>query len=131
LRGGLSTKISIAVDALGNPVRFILTAGQVADISQAEGLISGFSFENLLADKGYDSDRFRASIADAAAPESARPAKTSKAWRGVHSALRCPTPERWDMWAQMRLMAVHYSSASAAFCAPESGEEPDTIPQWV
>ena len=66
-RGGLSTKISIAVDALGNPVRFILTAGQVADICQAEGLIEGFSFENLLADKGYDSDRFRASIADAGA----------------------------------------------------------------
>jgi hypothetical protein len=30
---------------LGNPVRFILTAGQVADICQAESLISGFSFE--------------------------------------------------------------------------------------
>jgi hypothetical protein len=44
-RGGLSTKISIAVDALGNPVRFILTAGQVADICQAEGLIDGVSFE--------------------------------------------------------------------------------------
>jgi transposase len=66
-RGGLSTKISIAVDALGNPVRFIFTAGQVADICQAECLIDGFSFENLLADKGYDSDRFRASIADAGA----------------------------------------------------------------
>jgi transposase len=66
-RGGLSTKISIAVDALGNPVRFIFTAGQVADICQAEGLIDGFSCENLLADKGYDSDRFRASIADAGA----------------------------------------------------------------
>jgi transposase len=61
------TKISIAVDALGNPVRFIFTAGQVADICQAEGLIDGFSFDNLLADKGYDSDRFRASIADTGA----------------------------------------------------------------
>jgi hypothetical protein len=48
-RGGLSTKINIGVDALGNPVRFILTAGQLHD----EDLISGFSFENLLAD--YDS----------------------------------------------------------------------------
>jgi transposase len=66
-RGGLSTKISIGVDALGNPVRFILTAGQVHDLCQAEGLISGFSFENLLADMGFDSDRFRASIADVGA----------------------------------------------------------------
>ena len=39
----------------------------MADICQAEGLIDGFSFDNLLADKGYDSDRFRASIADAGA----------------------------------------------------------------
>jgi transposase len=61
-RGGLSTKISIAVDGLGNPVRFILTACQVGDICQAEGLISGYSFENPLAGKGYDADRFRASI---------------------------------------------------------------------
>jgi hypothetical protein len=35
------------------------------DILQAEDLIRGFSFENLLADKGYDADRFRASVAEA------------------------------------------------------------------
>ena len=37
-RGGLSTKINIGDDALGNPVRFILTAGQVNDICQVEGM---------------------------------------------------------------------------------------------
>jgi transposase len=63
-RGGLSTKINIGVDALGNPVRFILTPGQVHDICQAEGLISGFCFENLLADKAFDSDGFRAAVAE-------------------------------------------------------------------
>jgi transposase len=55
------------VDALGNPVRFILTAGQVNDIVQAENLISGLSFEKLLGDKGFDSDRFRSRIAQAGA----------------------------------------------------------------
>ena len=64
---GSAPKINISVDALGNPVRFILTAGQVHDICQAEGLINGFSFENLLADKGFDSDCFRASIAEVGA----------------------------------------------------------------
>lgn len=39
------------MDALGNPVRFILTAGQVHDILQAEDLISGLSFDKLLADR--------------------------------------------------------------------------------
>ena len=57
----------MSVDGLGNPVRFILTAGNVNDIVQAEALIRGLSFAKLLADKGYDSDRFRASIAQVGA----------------------------------------------------------------
>ena len=44
------------MDALGNPVRFILTGGQRHDSTQAEELIDGYSFERLLADKSYDSD---------------------------------------------------------------------------
>jgi len=55
------------VDALGNPIRFILTAGQVHDIKSAEDLISGLSFDYLLADKGYDADWFRTCIAQASA----------------------------------------------------------------
>ena len=55
-RGGLSTKIHAAVDALGNPVRFILTAGQYSEIRQADALIEGFSADYVIADKGYDSD---------------------------------------------------------------------------
>ena len=57
-RGGLSTKIHAAVDALGNPVRLLLTAGQVSEHTQAEALIDGFSADFVLADKGYDSDAF-------------------------------------------------------------------------
>ena len=66
-RGGPSTKINAAVDAHGNPLRFILTGGQVHDSKQWEALIEGFEFDKLLADKGYDSDRFRAAIAAAGA----------------------------------------------------------------
>jgi transposase len=66
-RGGPSTKINAVVDALGNPLRFILTGGQVHDSKQAEALIEGFDFDRLLADKGYDSDRFRVVIALAGA----------------------------------------------------------------
>ena len=35
-RGGYRTKLHIAVDGLGNPVEFILTGGQGADINQGE-----------------------------------------------------------------------------------------------
>lgn len=54
-RGGFSTKIHIAVDSLGNPLRFILTGGQSHDAPQAESLISSFEASSLIADKGYDS----------------------------------------------------------------------------
>jgi transposase len=39
---------------LGNPLRFILTAGQCHDSPQARALIEGYKAEALLADKGYD-----------------------------------------------------------------------------
>jgi len=54
--GGFSTKIHIAVDALGNPLRLLLTAGQRHDSPQAQALIDGFKPQALIADKGYDSD---------------------------------------------------------------------------
>ena len=52
------------VDALGNPLRFILTGGQSHDSTQAEALIDGYLFERLLADKSYDSDDILQLIAD-------------------------------------------------------------------
>ncbi|MDP7214631.1 MAG: IS5 family transposase, partial [Rhodospirillales bacterium] len=64
-RGGLTSKIHIAVDALGNPLRFILTPGQWHDITQAEDLVEGLQGEHLLADKAYDSDEFRDHIDEA------------------------------------------------------------------
>jgi len=44
------------VDAHGLPIRAIITAGTVADCTQAAGLIDGLTAEMLLADKGYDSN---------------------------------------------------------------------------
>lgn len=57
-RGGFSTKIHLATDALGNAVRFILTGGERNDITQAEGLTKNFSAEYVIADKGYDAEPF-------------------------------------------------------------------------
>ena len=52
------------MDGLGNPLRFTLTAGQNHDITQADQLIDGIDSEYVIADRGYDSDQFRQSIAD-------------------------------------------------------------------
>ena len=57
-RGGFSTKIHLATDALGNAVRFILTGGERNDITQAEALVKDLCAEYVIADKGYDSEAF-------------------------------------------------------------------------
>jgi transposase len=61
-RGGFSTKIHVAVDGLGNPLRFSLTAGQRHDITCAEALIDGYSSDYVIADTSYDSMPFVESI---------------------------------------------------------------------
>ena len=45
-----------ACDALGNPLRFLLTPGQRSDFTQAGALISGTEPDAVIADKGYDAD---------------------------------------------------------------------------
>ncbi len=60
----MSTKTHIAVDALGNVLRLLYTAGQVHESTKAEALITGLLAENLIGDKAFDSDRFRAHLAD-------------------------------------------------------------------
>jgi len=52
----LTTKIHALVDALGNPVKLMLTAGQAHDLACAEQLIDGADPDALLGDKAYDAD---------------------------------------------------------------------------
>lgn len=59
---GFTTKIHAATDALGNPIRLTLTAGNRHDVTQAEALLEGWETERVIADKGYDSDQVLATI---------------------------------------------------------------------
>jgi transposase len=54
--GRFTTKIHAVVDALGNPLRLILTGGNRHDVTQAEALLEGWETDRVMADKGYDSD---------------------------------------------------------------------------
>jgi len=59
-RGGLTTKIHMAVDSYGLPIHFILTGGEVHDSQVAETLIDELPQANyVIADKGYDSEAIR------------------------------------------------------------------------
>jgi len=62
--GGPTTKIHMACDAHGNPIRFEVTGGQVHDSKAAPSLIEQLNAENLLADKGYDSEAIRQNARD-------------------------------------------------------------------
>ncbi len=60
----MTTKIHLATDTWGRPVRVILTPGQWGDVPQASALLDGFRPNYVLADKAYDSNAFRDLIAD-------------------------------------------------------------------
>ena len=47
-RGGFSTKVHALTDALGGPLRFILTGGQESDSGQAANLLAGRKYAALL-----------------------------------------------------------------------------------
>lgn len=52
-------------DALGRPLRFILTGGQIHDVVSAPALLEGVRGGALIADKAYDSNALRQLIATA------------------------------------------------------------------
>lgn len=54
----MSTKLHLAVDSAGRPLRLIVTEGQAHDISCANELVEHLRAKAVIADKGYDSDAF-------------------------------------------------------------------------
>ena len=85
----MTTKLHALCDALGNPLRLILTAGQVADCSQAELLLTGVTAENVLGDKGYDSDATVDFITQSGAGVVIPPKKNRAVQRPCDFALYC------------------------------------------
>src|SRR5262245_29939931 len=77
-RGGLTSKIYLAVRGLGLPVRCLLTAGQRHDVTQAKALIDGLPAEWVLGDSAFDADHFRADI-EAIKAKAAIPSNPSRA----------------------------------------------------
>src|SRR6266700_434633 len=55
-RGGLTTKVHVLVDALGNPCSLMLTPGQVHDLTCAQPLLENADPGALIGDKAYDAD---------------------------------------------------------------------------
>ena len=73
-RGGLTTKIHALVDANGNPIALKLTEGQAHDGRSAGDMLHGLGVgQILLADRAYDSDALRNSLAHRGAWANVKP----------------------------------------------------------
>ena len=56
----ITTKVHAVTDGLGNPLHVLLSSGNFNDICVAQTLLEPFDLKGklILADKGYDSDKF-------------------------------------------------------------------------
>ncbi len=94
----MTTKIHVAVDALGNPLRIILTPGQEADIGQAKALISDLDAKNVIADKAYDTNGLRAEL-EARGITAVIPAKCTRV---------IPIPHDLDIYKERHLIECFF-----------------------
>lgn len=73
-RGGLTTKIHALVDASGLPITLKLTEGQAHDGRSASDMLGSLVAGNiLLADRAYDSDVLRQTLAERGAWANVKP----------------------------------------------------------
>jgi transposase len=110
----------VIVDALGNPLALSLTGGQVHDITQADALLALVEPEALLADKGYDADRFVESLTARAIEVVIPPKSNRKVKRDCDFALYCERNivERFfNMIKHFRAIATRYEKTAQNFLA--------------
>lgn len=117
-RGGLSTKIHVATEALGLPVRLIGTPGQRNDIAFAHDLIEGIDADAAIADKGYDADHLANRIAEAGIEVVIPPKRNRKVQRDYDIDLykeRNRIERFFNKLKQFRRVATRYDKLLANF----------------
>lgn len=108
------------VDALGNPLRFRLTGGQVADIEQAQALITGFHTQAVIGDKGYDAQAFVACIEASGAQAVIPPRKNRTEQRPYDHDLykeRNLVERFFNRLKQFRRIATRYEKLTCNFAS--------------
>ena len=119
-RGGLSTKIHAAGDALGNPVRLIGSPGQRHDIAFAHELIDGFVADATIADKGSDADHLCDRIAETGSEVVIPPKRNRTVQRPYDADLyteRNIIERFFNRLKQFRRVATRYEKTAQNFLA--------------
>ena len=117
-RGGLTSKIHALCDALGNPLKFVVTAGQVSDFTQAEALLENVDGQYVLADKGYDSNTIVEAIESIGAEAVIPPRASRKVQREYDAELykeRNLVERLFNKMKHFRRLATRYEKLSVNF----------------
>jgi transposase len=102
------------------PVRIFITAGTTADCTQACQLVEGIDAENLLAGKGYDSDKIVAYALEANMQAVIPPKKNRREQREYDKYLyrmRHLVENAFLHLKQWRGIATRYAKNTASFLA--------------
>jgi len=107
-RGGFSTKLHAVVDTKGRPIYIALTPGQRHEMIVADELLAHSRGKALIADTGYDSNRFRQAVRDKAP----RPPKKEAKHLGALGAWRFPSRRRASLLGGFAPPHLHRASGT-------------------
>ena len=119
-KGGLTSQLHRCCDALGNPLRFFITAGERSDYTKALDLIKGKSMGALIADKGDDAGDIIEAVTEIGA-EVVIPSRSNRIeTRGYDSELYKERHLIERMFSQLkhfRRVATRYDQLGVTFLA--------------
>lgn len=109
------------MDALGNPLKVTLTAGQVHDLAGADALVPGMEADALLADKAYDADKRVIEPLEAAGKTAVIPPKRNRNSPRTYDKVLYEARhliENFFCWVkQFRAIATRYDKTARNFLA--------------
>jgi transposase len=120
-RGGLTTKIHALVDAEGLPIALKLTEGQAHDNPTALEMMGSLSHGDvLLADRAYDSDGLRKTVADRGGWANIKPMSTRRnvpAFSGFLYRYRNLVERFFNKLKHFRAIATRYDKRADNYLA--------------
>ena len=119
-KGGRNTKIHLAVDSHGMPVKVLISAGNVADCTEATNLIDDIEAQNLIADRGYDTNEIIETASQAGMQAVIPPKKNRKEQRTYDRhlyKLRHLVENAFLHLKQWRGIATRYAKRASSFLA--------------
>lgn len=117
-RGGLTTKIHVACEALGLPVRLIGTPGQRNDITFAHDLVDDIDADARIGDKGYYANHLIKKMEERKTEVVIPPKQDRKVLRVYDTVLykeRNKTERFFNKFKQFRRVATRYDKRLANF----------------